>query len=308
MLAGVGEVDAEQLDVAARRRRSAAVGVDPHDVAAEGHDDVLERRVAADRGAGAGQVHGVVVPVLHADDGEVGAVADQRSRRCRRACAVPRVVEHDDAGRDRARRRPQVCAAPRRVLGALRRRTVTTSGVGRRPPPGPSRRCACSNDATRRWPRRGRPACRLRPTRASSRLDQSRPSPLGRRRPRRTDAVVAGGRGRRRAAPRSRSTGVNRQSSSRPVGHREVGDVERRRSRSARDCSGTGDAGAVVECGFACSADDGRHQPTAPSICSSISRLSSRAYSIGSSRAIGSMKPRTIIAMASSSVMPRDIR
>ena len=53
---------------------------------------------------------------------------------------------------------------------------------------------------------------------------------------------------------------------------------------------------------------DCRHQPTAPSICSSISRLSSRAYSIGSSLAIGSTKPRTIIAIASSSAMPRDIR
>ncbi len=49
-------------------------------------------------------------------------------------------------------------------------------------------------------------------------------------------------------------------------------------------------------------------QPTAPSICSSISRLSSRAYSIGSSLAIGSTKPRTIIAIASSCSMPRDIR
>ena len=44
------------------------------------------------------------------------------------------------------------------------------------------------------------------------------------------------------------------------------------------------------------------HQPTAPSICSSMSRLSSRAYSIGSSLAIGSTKPRTIIAIASSSL------
>ncbi len=52
----------------------------------------------------------------------------------------------------------------------------------------------------------------------------------------------------------------------------------------------------------------GRHQPTAPSICSSIRRFSSRAYSIGSSRAMGSMKPRTIIAIASVSSMPRLIR
>jgi hypothetical protein len=49
-------------------------------------------------------------------------------------------------------------------------------------------------------------------------------------------------------------------------------------------------------------------QPTAPSICSSMSRFSSRAYSIGSSFAIGSTKPRTIIAIASSSSMPRLIR
>ena len=54
--------------------------------------------------------------------------------------------------------------------------------------------------------------------------------------------------------------------------------------------------------------DGDGHQPTAPSICSSMSRLSSSAYSIGSSRAIGSTKPRTIMAMASSSVMPRDMR
>ena len=55
-------------------------------------------------------------------------------------------------------------------------------------------------------------------------------------------------------------------------------------------------------------AHDLRAQPTAPSICSSMSRFSSRAYSIGSSRAMGSTKPRTIIAIASSSAMPRLIR
>ena len=51
-----------------------------------------------------------------------------------------------------------------------------------------------------------------------------------------------------------------------------------------------------------------RRQPTAPSICISMSRLSSSAYSIGNSRAIGSMNPRTIIAIASSSRIPRLIR
>src|SRR5690606_22302426 len=52
----------------------------------------------------------------------------------------------------------------------------------------------------------------------------------------------------------------------------------------------------------------GGHQPTDPSIWSSMRRLSSRAYSMGSSRAMGSTNPRTIMAMASVSSMPRDMR
>src|SRR6266516_1192805 len=49
-------------------------------------------------------------------------------------------------------------------------------------------------------------------------------------------------------------------------------------------------------------------QPTEPSICSWISRFISTAYSSGSSFVIGSTKPLTIIALASASVRPRDIR
>ncbi len=48
--------------------------------------------------------------------------------------------------------------------------------------------------------------------------------------------------------------------------------------------------------------------PTDPSICSSISRFISTAYSIGSSFTSGSMKPVTIIEAASASVRPRLIR
>ena len=51
-----------------------------------------------------------------------------------------------------------------------------------------------------------------------------------------------------------------------------------------------------------------RRHPTEPSICSSIRRFSSTAYSIGSSRVIGSMNPFTIIAVASTSDSPRLIR
>ena len=112
--------------------------------------------------------------------------------------------------------------------------------------------------------------------------------------------------------------GANRHSSSRPFGHGEVGDVERRRRATRGTASGS--VPAPPRCGSRrpCapgewSVDEGvrrggRHQPTAPSICSSMRRLSSRAYSMGSSRAMGSTNPRTIIAMASVSVMPRDIR
>ena len=59
-----------------------------------------------------------------------------------------------------------------------------------------------------------------------------------------------------------------------------------------------GREGGRVQCG------EGRH-PIAPSISMAMSRFSSTEYSIGSSREIGSMKPRTIIAVASSSSMPR---
>ena len=48
--------------------------------------------------------------------------------------------------------------------------------------------------------------------------------------------------------------------------------------------------------------------PTEPSISSSIRRFSSTAYSSGSSLAIGSMNPRTMSAIASSSVIPRLVR
>ena len=49
-------------------------------------------------------------------------------------------------------------------------------------------------------------------------------------------------------------------------------------------------------------------QPTEPSIWSWISRFISTAYSSGSSFVIGSTKPETIIAVASASERPRDIR
>lgn len=47
-----------------------------YEVAAEGDDERLERGVPADQGVVLADVHGLVVPVLDGDDGELGAVAD----------------------------------------------------------------------------------------------------------------------------------------------------------------------------------------------------------------------------------------
>src|SRR6185369_5796352 len=105
---------------------------------------------------------------------------------------------------------------------------------------------------------------------------------LGRARARPGGAVQPAQPLERREAPRLLAAGEGR----------EVADVER------ADLLGAGLGRDQNGCAH----------PTAPSICSSMSRLSSNAYSMGSSLAIGSMKPRTIIAIASSSVRPRDIR
>ena len=95
------------------------------------------------------------------------------------------------------------------------------------------------------------------------------------------------------AAPRTRRSARSRSS---------AGEARRRPGSSARACSSNGvDSGDVAHV-------DVLGQPTEPSICSSIRRLSSTAYSIGSSRVIGSMKPFTIIAVASTSESPRLIR
>ena len=88
-------------------------------------------------------------------------------------------------------------------------------------------------------------------------------------------------------------------------GNREVRGAERRRPVGAGRPRARGDSLAFQH-GFGMIGRHVRgHQPTLPSIWSSMSRLSSRAYSMGSSRAMGSTKPRTTIAIASSSDSPR---
>ena len=76
VLAGVGEVETEQLGLAARAG-VLDVGVEPHHVATEGDRGVPHRGVASDQDRVAAQVDGVVVPVLQASDVDLGAVADE---------------------------------------------------------------------------------------------------------------------------------------------------------------------------------------------------------------------------------------
>src|SRR5699024_121941 len=95
------------------------------------------------------------------------------------------------------------------------------------------------------------------------------------------------------------------------AGYLEGAHVERRELVALGGVDG--DAVAVRQgCrggpGLGCGGVGHGGQPTDPSICSSIRRLSSSAYSIGSSLAIGSTKPRTIMAIASSSARPRLMR
>ena len=75
VLAGVGEVEAEQLGLGARAvvvdRRA-----DAHEVATEGDHDVPEPGVATDPEAMAGDVDGIVGPLLEADHRQLTPVAD----------------------------------------------------------------------------------------------------------------------------------------------------------------------------------------------------------------------------------------
>ena len=81
------------------------------------------------------------------------------------------------------------------------------------------------------------------------------------------------------------------------------------RLRDVRDAQGEG--GRALEVGDG-HGDEVRSldldHPTDPSIWSWMSRFISTAYSSGSSFVIGSTKPETIIADASASDRPRDIR
>ena len=75
VLAVVGEVQAEQLGVAARAVE-ADPSREPHQVAAEGDRDVAQHGVLAQSGVVGADVHGIVGPVGDRDDRQAGRVVD----------------------------------------------------------------------------------------------------------------------------------------------------------------------------------------------------------------------------------------
>ena len=309
VLAGVGEVEAEHLDVATGARRTAPRARPGRGRRRSDTTMLLNRASRPTVTECCAACTASSAQSLMTDDGQRGAVADEELDVVGVGRAAD-VVEHDDRLGERLDVDEQVPeGAP---LSTPSPRSVTTVGAlatasrGHRDDGGLlERRPGAGRDPV------GRHAGPAEPGVVAGR--PSRRRPRGRRRPRRTTLAVAG-------APssscrcRRRCSGVNRHSSSRPVGTSKSASSNER-CRSPRLSPGTGVA--PCECGLPLnppvsglrisrSASDA--QPTAPSICSSMSRLSSRAYSIGSSLAIGSTKPRTIIAIASSSVSPRLIR
>ena len=172
------------------------------------------------------------------DDGQLRRRRRRRSRRCRRACAEPvwsstTVASAYGADLDDAAWPYATLAAP-----CPCRRTATGSvelGLGGHVDDGAPP--AALRQATARDPV-GR--ARARPERAASPAPAS-PTARRRRARRRSHAERAPSTGAVAAAPRSRSSGVNRQSSSRPVGHGEVGSTSNaRRAPVARRPPSTG--------------------------------------------------------------------
>ena len=228
VLAGIREVDPETLERAARAGVG-RVGVDPDDASADADGDVPHRGVAADDDVVLGEVVALVVPLLDGHDGELGPVGGDDGEDLA-VLGRPGVLEHDGGPGEPAGPHEQVAvddlafgagepdahrcrrARPRRGCRAPRRRRC-----GRRP---------------RRRPGRLAPGAPL--ARHSSTDAVPSVTPSGRSSP---TPGTRRWRASRSRAPR-RSTGVNRHSSSRPVGSGKSAtayDVV----RSARDWLGT---------------------------------------------------------------------
>ncbi len=319
VLALVGEVQAEQLGLAAGAGVLHA-RVQPDDVAAEGDDDRLEGGVAADERVVLGHVDGLVVPVLDGDDGQLGAVAQDVVDVGGEHRVTGVVDDHDGLGEGAQLDHLVAEGGPALAVhrdadrlgedGLLRDghdRGLLEGGVG------------LGGDTVRRGARLAEPRVVAvdgldgdalggldsdlhavavghggAVVQAAQALQRGEPPLLL---PAVRDGEVRHVEGGGRAhAGRDGRLGRHRDRAGGGGAHRDVLGLSHG-CRSARFPLRKGLDG-----------DRGPAQPTAPSICSSISRLSSSAYSMGSSLAMGSTKPRTIIAIASNSLRPRLIR
>ena len=306
VLAGVDEVDAEHVEVALLAAE-VLIHADTDHVAAECDDGVAQGCALADVDALVADVLGALLPLLHEGGGDVGVLAGDDFHAFGETGQT--VVLDDDVGvgligrRDDQMQGIEVVAAADHVdqhrLGDLARQLdhrCGTPGIpldGGRPIAGLGDRAGDSfakgalADGHVLFVDRGAIGVTDRDGRLPARLEHVEEL---------SDAVE------RRVAPivllaLRRGEIVHIERARLPVGARRHG--RRHRVRVVRIRDGNGDF-SIVRCHG--------NQPTDPSICSSTKRFSSSAYSIGSSRLIGSTKPRTIMPMASFSSRPRLIR
>ena len=279
------------------------------------------------------QVNGVAGPLLHRGELEPWRRHRRRSRCCRRASRCPRAPSRPGRrlahrpGRRRARPRPCAADAPMKVIttgsaSSTPRRDVDQQhrAAGR---PGTRRRPVGRQLAGDALERRGlvtgdpadddpvrrldtRCSSVITPSNGASTSQPAQPAQRGEPPVLLLARTAPGGRPGRRNRCRAGASRAAPATVRPPMWEWParpcwaaacVAQLSRRVSPSSVSGHQIGQGGCAAH-----------GQPTAPSICSSISRFSSSAYSIGSSRAIGSTKPRTIIAIASSSVRPRLIR
>ena len=339
VLAGIGEVDAVGVDVAALAGE-AQVGADAH-VSAEADDDVLEDAAATDLDPVVGGMDGLVLPALDGHQGELGAVGDRHLDALGQGGGAGVVQDDGSLGTG--------LGGDEDVLGG-----------------GAGELCVLADDVQSGGPlqlgaglqrEHGGGLCAVpggdagtvdRGTHGAdagvAARDRLQAHAVGQVRLDTDTGIALAGGGRADGVEvEQRSEALHRREAPlllTAARHRDVGGVEGggavgARGDIARPAVGVGavERGArvvgrefrhvevllgrqqagVMRCGSKAEwADEGGSaavgQPTEFSICSSMSRLSSRAYSMGSSRAMGSTKPRTIVAMASVSVRPRCMR
>jgi hypothetical protein len=116
VLAVVGEVQAEQLGVAAWRTELGPRR-EPHQVTAEGHRHVPQHRILAQRGVMGADAHSIVGPVCDRDDGQPGGVLDNEFDVVGVGSAAT-LIDDDDGFTELAHPNLQMAVCRRTLAGA----------------------------------------------------------------------------------------------------------------------------------------------------------------------------------------------